>query len=82
VQFGHTAGSEAYLIAEHECSTAMERMFVDCLSCLSYFNANNGTPCACIGSSIDLRRVNYALWNLQHQSGYVSQNASLDLHLR
>lgn len=89
VQFGHAAGSEVYLIAEHECGTAMKRMFVDCLSCLSYLNANNGTPCMYGFSAqcsswvyLDLRRVTYALWNLQHQGGYVSQQISLNLHLR
>jgi len=69
----------------------MKRMFVYCLSCLSYLNANNGTPCACIGSELnvsvlnvylDLSHVTCALWSLQHQGGYVSQQLSLELHLQ
>ncbi len=89
MQLGYTAGSEVYLIAEHECGTAVKRMFVDCLSCLNYLNANNGTPCACTDSSVlnapvylDLSHVAYALWNLQHQAGYVFQQLSLVLHLQ
>ena len=54
VQLGHTAGDEVYLIAKHECCIAMKRMSVDCLSCSSYLNANNGTPCACIGSVLNI----------------------------
>lgn len=80
---------QVYLIAKHECCTAMKRMFVDCLSCLSYLNANNGTPCMYGFSAqcsswvyLNLRHVTYALLNLQHQSGYVSQKLSLDLHLQ
>ena len=30
----------------------------------------------------DLRRVAYALWNLQQQGGYVSQQVALELHLQ